>query len=126
MASLDEIVAYIDDFVERHGIGAEPAFHIKLVIEELFTNALKYAPQSAEDVEIDLGRQNNHITVLFAEHGVEAFDITAHETGEVDKPLENRRAGGMGLELIRNITDSIDYEHRDGTSRITLTIKVPD
>lgn len=126
MASLDEITGYIDEFVEQNHIPVEPSFHIKLVVEELFTNSLKYTSGKSGNFELHLGRQNDHISITIADHDVEPFDITTHRTGEVDKPLENRRAGGMGLELIRSIADNITYEHRDGTSRITLTIKVAD
>ena len=39
---------------------------------------------------------------------------------DVDAPLENRTPGGLGLYLVLKMADSIHYEYRNRTSKITF------
>ena len=40
---------------------------------------------------------------------------------DTSSPLEQRKAGGVGIELVRTLLESVRYEHTGGRNRLTLT-----
>ena len=48
------------------------------------------------------------------------FDPTAKEEVDTTLSAEERSIGGLGIHLIRNIMDSINYEHINGKNILTL------
>ncbi len=45
---------------------------------------------------------------------------------DVTKTLEERRIGGIGLHLVRNVVDKITYEYEDRNACITLIKHLED
>jgi serine/threonine-protein kinase RsbW len=42
---------------------------------------------------------------------------------DVEAPLDQRRTGGMGLHLVRSMTDSLSYERVDGRNRLIAVVR---
>ena len=40
---------------------------------------------------------------------------------DVDKPLEEREIGGLGIYMVKKIASSVDYETIDGQNVLTVT-----
>jgi serine/threonine-protein kinase RsbW len=125
-ARLEALFEFIDAFVSRHGIHADAAFDLRLALEELFTNSVKYHPESREDILVRLDKQGPFARMTIQDFDVEDWDVTRAPAADVDAPLEARTPGGLGIHLVRRITDSFEYEHRDRSSTITVTKRVED
>jgi len=39
---------------------------------------------------------------------------------ETDQPIEERKAGGLGLHLVKSIVDKITYEYKDRRMQVTI------
>ena len=122
MASLESIVAYVREFLEKEGLDAEAAYDLDLVLEELFTNMVKYGRGARGDVEIELARGPDGITAALLEFDAEPFDPTKLPEVDVNRPIEERRPGGLGVHFIRQLTRSFDYDYRDrvGVPRVAM------
>lgn len=123
--SLDGIFAFVADFLASHGLPEAMSFDLDLVIEELFTNMVKYSPRGAAEVEIGLERRDGLVEIVLRDFDVERFDPTEASEAEADRALTERRRGGLGLRLVRRIAESVRYDYRDRTSTITLTVRTP-
>ena len=124
MDSLEEIFGFLDAFFADERIGAGTRFAVKLSVEELFTNMVKYGASRARDVLIDLERLDDRVAVSLTEFDTEPFDIRKLEEVRVDRPIEERNPGGLGIHLIKKMMDRIDYEYVDRRSRTTLVKKL--
>jgi len=118
--SLEEVFDFIEAFVKANGIGRDAAYTINLAVEELFTNMVKYNPDNANDISISIQRNNNDLSVTLLDSDAEPFDLT--QTAEVDitQTLAERKAGGLGIHLIKKMVDHLEYEYNNRQSRITL------
>jgi anti-anti-sigma factor len=101
---------------------------VDFVIEELFTNMVKYAIGSDAAVRVSLTKVAGGVEVSLTDFGVERFDPTQAPEVDINAPIEQRRPGGLGLHLIRKMVDSIhyDYEAANRQGSITFRKTIPD
>ena len=121
--SFDElkgIVSMTDGFFTEHGIDPAKRHVIDLCIEELFVNMVTYDTETDADILIEMWPRDGGVEVSLTDFGVDRFDPRAVPAVDVDAPLEERTPGGLGLFLVSKMVDSIRYEYRDRTSKITF------
>ncbi len=117
-ASLDSIVGFVNEFLGARGVGPDRAHDVHLVIEELFTNMVKYGGESREDIEIGLDWGAPVLTVRIRDFDVDPFDVTIPPPAG---PALVERPGGLGLRFVRRVADRLAYRWADRVSTITLT-----
>lgn len=120
-ASLDAIFAFVREFLASHGIVERHAHSLELIAEELFTNLVKHNRDGTEDIEIGLSWKPPDVILTLRDFGVEGWDVTRAAPVNTEAPIERRDAGGLGLHLVRQIADRIDYAYEDRNSTITVT-----
>jgi len=101
---------------------------VDFVIEELFTNMVKYAHGSDAAVQVSVTRIPGGVEVSLTDFGVDRFDPTQAPDVDIHAPIEQRRPGGLGLHLIGKMVDSIDYDYQAETrqGRIIFRKTIPD
>lgn len=124
--SLDElkrIVAFTDRVFAGEEIDPSMRYVIDLCVEELFVNLVTYNTETDADILIEMRRHHDGVEVSLTDFNVDRFDPTEVEPVNVAAPLEQRTPGGLGLFLVLKMADSIHYEYRDRTSKITFVAK---
>ena len=122
--SLDAMFTFADVFLEARGIDRAHAHDVHLVLEELFTNMVKYNHDGHHPVTIGLDVNATHVILRVSDREVEPFDPTLAAPVDVNAPLAARRPGGLGIHLVRRLTDDLSYDYTDRTSTITATIRI--
>jgi anti-anti-sigma factor len=124
VSSLAELHSFIHAFCTERGIDADRSFDLDLVLEELFTNQVKYHASDRE-IEVALAGDARQVTITVTDHDVDRFDPTA-VPDTVDRRNDELLEGGRGLRLVRALTDELRYDYRERTSRITaITVNGP-
>ena len=118
LAALPEIFAFTAAAYERHRLAPELRPSVDLVIEELFTNMVKYNERGAGPITLALERAGSEVRVAIEDPDCEPFDITAAPEKDVTLPAEEREPGGLGLQLLRRFVDDIEYNHVARRTRI--------
>jgi serine/threonine-protein kinase RsbW/sigma-B regulation protein RsbU (phosphoserine phosphatase) len=118
--ALGRIHEWTGSFLSDHGFGEDAAFMIDLFVEELFTNMVKYNRDGKEDIEIGLAARGAEITLTVRDFGVASFDPTTAPEVDPDMPDSERRRGGLGIHLVRQMADRFQYDYRDRNSTITV------
>lgn len=122
--SLAEIFALTEKFFTGEGIDAQYMYTVNLAVEELFTNMVKFNPDGDQNISLQLERADGSVRVRLCDRRVEPFDVTVPRLVDTDAPAEKREAGGLGLYLVQQMVDSLDYVHRDGVTTVTFTKKL--
>ena len=52
---------------------------------------------------------------------VDEFDVTAERNVDTSMPLDGRVPGGLGLHLVQQMVDNLEYEHHDRQSTVRFT-----
>jgi anti-sigma regulatory factor (Ser/Thr protein kinase) len=96
---------------------------VDLAVEELFTNMVKYSARSKTEVRIELTGIDGGVEVTLTDYDVDPFDVTKSPDVDVNRPLDQRRPGGLGLHLIRRLLDSVEYEYTEETRQSRITFR---
>jgi anti-sigma regulatory factor (Ser/Thr protein kinase) len=119
-ACLPEIFEFMDRFFAEANVSDEHRMPMQFVVEEWFTNLVKYSRGGAHDIAFELKRQGSRLVLSLTDFGVERFDIREAPDVDVDLDLKHRRPGGLGIHLLRRMVDEIGYEYVDGRSTTTF------
>ena len=103
-----------------YNIAEHNGFSIKFIIEELFTNMVKYSKPSKSEIIVKIERDNGSCLIMMSEEDVDMFDMTRIPDVDVNKPIEDRQPGGLGLFLIRKMVERFDYNYLNRRSQITI------
>lgn len=118
--SLDEIFDFIKSFINKEQLDKSLQAPLNLVIEEIFTNMVKYSSENPNAICLDLLREINNLKIVFTDYDVDEFDIRESVAYDTEQPLNKRPIGRIGLHLVKKYVDGIQYEYHDRTSKITL------
>ena len=115
-------VPRLNDFVgevcQTVGLESIVAMQVKLAIEEAVVNVMKYAyPQGTRgDVTIEAVSNDVRLKFTIIDSG-KPFDPTVLPEVDTTLPAKERRIGGLGIHIVRQFMDSINYE-RSGNLNI--------
>jgi len=120
LSSLDEMFKFINEFSAKSDVDESVVFTINLVVEELFTNMVKYASENSNEILLELKKNEDDLIIHLTDFDVDPFDIS--KTAEVDtqQSLEERRVGGLGIHLVKQMIDKIEYDYKNRQSKIIL------
>ncbi len=92
-----------------------------LAIEELVMNCINYGYDDSNEhtivIELAVDGETLSMTVIDDGH---PFDPLHAPEPDFAVPIEDRKAGGLGIYLLRSLADDMAYERRDGANRLTL------
>ena len=128
--SLDElggIFAALGSVCGECGLSPDIADELCLCMDEVFSNIVKYAYDDDEEhmIEIsfnyDSAEKSFSITII--DDG-KAFNPLEAEAPNLDPDLGEREPGGLGLYIVANTMDKLDYQRLDGMNRLKMVRKI--
>ena len=116
---------FIDEACEANGFDMATTMQINLAIEEAVVNVMNYAyPAGTKgDITIEAKANKTEMFFIISDTGT-PFDPTAKAEVDITLSAEDRSIGGLGIHLIRQIMDNINYERVDGHNILTLMKKL--
>jgi sigma-B regulation protein RsbU (phosphoserine phosphatase) len=94
---------------------------IKLAVEEAVTNCVEYAypPGTIGSVNVVIEADDTKIRFIITDTGAD-FDPTSVRKADTTLTVDERPIGGLGVFLVRNLMDSINYERADGKNILRM------
>ena len=124
-------VPRLNDFVaevcEAVGLDSIVAMQVKLAIEEAVVNVMKYAyPQGTRgDVTIEAVSNDVRLKFTIIDSG-KPFDPTVLPEVDTTLPAKERRIGGLGIHIVRQFMDSINYERSGNLNILAIRKNLTD
>ena len=125
VSELESVISLVSDLCVRNSIPPETERDLKLALDEMITNVVQHAyPGSGEHHFIlQITASNEEFVARIEDDGVE-FNPTEHPIPDLDAPLEERKVGGLGIHLVRQIMTSVEYQRVAGKNVVTLRKKL--
>jgi len=125
VSELERVLSFVSELCVRNSIPPETEYDLNLALDEIVTNVAKHAYPGDGEHQFTL-----HITVTHEEivaqvedDGIE-FNPLEHPTPDLDAPLVERKEGGLGIFLVRQIMTSVEYQRVAVKNVVTLRKKL--
>ena len=124
--TIPKLAEFTDTVCEAAEFDMGTSMKMNLAIEEAVVNVMNYAyPKGTKGtVSIDATISDEGLKFIISDNG-KPFDPTAKAEVDTSLSAEERGIGGLGIHLIRQIMDSINYEYVDGRNVLTLLKRLP-
>ncbi len=121
-ASLGPLLARTDEAAARAGLDTVGASDLRLAVEEACRNVIEhgYPPGAPGPLRLTIVVHADRIVVVVAD-GARPFDPGDAPEPDLTAAWRQRRIGGLGWHLIRQVMDAVSHEAMpEGGNRLTL------
>ena len=123
-AQLPVLTAFLKEFWSAAALPAEESLPFELALEEVFMNVVMHAaPAGAARVEVALQLAGGSLAMTIADDAP-PFDPLSLPPPDVTAKLDERRIGGQGVHLVRQMMDTVEYRREETRNTLTLSRKV--
>lgn len=122
----DDIVAYIMASLKENDFPGDKYVKIQLAIEEAVVNICSYAyihnfPITSGEVVVQIDVKDDVFNISLKDKGM-AYNPLHRSDPAIWAPAEEKEVGGLGVYLIKQMADDVEYEN-DGVYNI-LRLKI--
>ena len=123
-ADLDGLASvreFVRNHAHRNGADQEAVNDMIQAVDESVTNAIVHGYRGSEGfVEVALEVRGGSL-VAQVRDAAPPFDPTAVPSPDMSLPIDKRPFHGLGVHLMRELTDSMSYKHTGEGNELTLT-----
>ena len=126
LENLQEVIAFVDGFVEELGASMKAQMQIDVAVEEIFVNiaSYAYAPDTGDAViSVETDTEKKQVLITFKDSGV-PYNPLEKEDPDVTLSAEERGIGGLGIFMVKKSMDDMRYEYKDGQNIVTIMKKL--
>ena len=124
--NLPQVIGFADAHLEKAGCPVKSQKEIELAIEEIFINiaTYAYAPGAGNaTIRMEVTGEPKTAVITLKDQG-KPYNPLEREDPDVTLSAEERRIGGLGIFLTRQLMDELEYEYTDGSNILTMRKKL--
>ena len=109
-------------WLEERTVSPDLQYFANLAIEELATNCIKYGYDDAKEhmIEVKISIAADALVMTVSDDG-HPFNPLEAPAPDMSVDAEDRPIGGLGLHLLRQMSDRMEYVRERGKNRLTLS-----
>ena len=125
ISEVPRLTAFVDAVCEAVGFNPTVSMQMNLAIEEAVVNVMNYAYPRGKKGDVTIEALSNDVRLKFViiDSGT-PFDPTVHADVDTTLSAQERPIGGLGIHLVRQMMDSINYERVNNLNVLTLRKKL--
>lgn len=115
----------IEGFLLEQYIPDKIAQRVIISCDEVISNILNHADTGGiPDVSVKVATTPENISIEIIDNGPE-FDPLSVPPPDTDLPLEDRKVGGLGIYLVRELMDHVTYSRKNSENRLQFNKNFP-
>ena len=121
IAQLDEVIDFIDEFLEEHECPMKIMTQINVAAEEIFVNIAHYS--GSEKATITISESDGMAEITFTDSG-RPYNPLEKPDPDITLPAEERDIGGLGVYIVKKTMDGVSYNHSGGCNIFTMRKRI--
>lgn len=124
LGEMPRVAAALAAFGASHALPRRIVNRFTLALEEVLTNVISYAfPQGGRhEIDVAIAWRDGSLQATVSDDGT-AFDPLSRPVPDLHLPVEDRRIGGLGIHLLRRLTDAAEYRREGGRNVLTFGMR---
>ena len=124
-AQLSTLTQFLHEFWSAADLPPAETVSFELALEEIFMNVVMHGSPAGRGprVEVSLALCDGSLTLMIEDDGP-SFDPLSLAAPDVTASLEERRVGGLGVYLVRQMMDAVSYQRLGGRNQLSMTKRV--
>ncbi len=126
--AITDNLAEVRNFTAKHakecGFTKEQISDIRLAVDEAFTNIIKHAYENKKQqkVALEVSCSSEQLLISLFDCG-KPFSTKDYKEPDVKEKVKHKKRGGVGVYLIKELMDEVDYIHQDNRNEIRMIKK---
>jgi len=125
---MNDSLQNLSAFIKKHATFFEPfeskIAHIEIALEELIVNTIKYGANEVkyknELIYLNFKCYKKNKLIITLIDKVKAFNPLERRKPDLDEHLANRKVGGLGIHLARELSEDFNYTYENSMNKTTL------
>jgi len=121
LSELQTLCRHLEDCGDVMELPQKCLLEINLGLDELFTNIISYGfgDESEHQIKFSLAKDRETLVVQVEDDGIPFNPLDA--AGPVEsQDLDSINIGGLGIHLVKEVMDDIDYQRVEGKNKLIL------
>lgn len=121
VSEIEKVAQFIEELGKEAALAPDLVFQLNLALEEAVSNVILYAYPQGERHTISLtaSAEQGWLVFVLSDTGRE-FDPTLVADADVTLSAEEREIGGLGIFLVKQIMDTVEYRRIEDKNILTL------
>lgn len=123
---LERLRIFIEELGRDWSLQASLVFELNLILEEYIMNLVNYGYHDTDkhEISIEMIKEEAQLKIIVIDDAGPFNIMETPENKEIDKPVEERRIGGLGIHFIKSLTDHLEYVSDGVTNRLVIAKKL--
>ena len=122
--ALEQAQATIESFLTGREVPAELVQDVRLVLDEVLSNIMRYGYGSRPgDIDLSATASTDRIRLVVRDRA-SRFNPLEQPDPDFNLPADDRPVGGLGVYLIRQLMDRVDYVYEEGANTLMMERRI--
>ena len=112
---------FVQSIAEKLAVVPKVANKVSIAVDEIYSNIINYS--GAEIATISYEIKNGKLYITFIDNGIPYNPLEAEEP-DVTLSAEEREIGGLGIFMVKKMTESMEYAYEENKNVLKLVISL--
>ena len=117
--SMIPVSEFAESLTEKLSVVPKVANKVNIAVDEIYSNIINYS--GAEIATVSYCIKDGKLYITFTDDGVPYNPLEAEEP-DTTLSAEERKIGGLGIFMVKKMTESMDYTYEDDKNILKLTM----
>jgi anti-sigma regulatory factor (Ser/Thr protein kinase) len=121
LLEIQRLAQTIVTFGKTFHLSREIVHDLNLVLEEVISNTILYGYEdtNTHQIDVQISLQGQMLILQIKDDG-KPFNPLEAPDPDIEKPIEEREIGGLGIYLVRRLMDELAYKREDGENVLVM------
>ena len=124
ITEIERLSKIVAEFGENNNLSSKVLYALNLALEEILTNIISYGygDNNEHHIVIRLSLKDEELVAEVEDDG-RPFNPLEVPEPDISRPLEDRQIGGLGIHLVRNLMDGLEYSRHEAKNLLVMKKK---
>lgn len=120
-----QVTALAEEYLGEKNVSFKIISQVCIAIDEIYSNIANYAYNNHEgDITVVLDVDDNNVLSLLFEDTGKPFNPLEKDDPDINLSVEERGIGGLGIFIVKQTMDDVQYAYQDNMNILLLTKKL--